>query len=185
MPAGASSARAAHRARWRTPRRRRPCGRGTPASGWCRSPRTAGSRSAPRPCQSATAGSSSISTAMCSSASSPIATLVGQHDGERLADVAHLVVGDHRLLERLELRQRLQPHRDDRHPARHVLGGDDRVHAGTLAAPPRRRSRRCGRAPPSCAGSPHRAGPRARDRRHIGRGRAGSADPRAARSACR
>ena len=57
---------------------------------------------------------------------------VGQHHGDRLADIAHLVVRDHRLLERLELRQRLQPHRDDRRAARHVGRGDDRMHAGHL-----------------------------------------------------
>ncbi len=39
---------------------------------------------------------------------------VGHHDGERLADIAHLAAGDHRLLVRRELRQQLLPHRDDR-----------------------------------------------------------------------
>ncbi len=55
---------------------------------------------------------------------------VGQHDRDRLADVAHLVVRDHRLLVGFELRQRLQPHRDDRRAARHVGGGDHRMDAG-------------------------------------------------------
>ena len=45
---------------------------------------------------------------------------VGQHDRDRLADIADLVVRDHRLLERLEGRQRLQPHRNDRHPLAHI-----------------------------------------------------------------
>ena len=39
---------------------------------------------------------------------------VGHHHGDRLADVAHLVAGDHRLLIRLELGQQLLPHGDDR-----------------------------------------------------------------------
>ena len=39
---------------------------------------------------------------------------VGDDDRDRLADVAHLVLGDHRLLVRLELRQQLLPHGDDR-----------------------------------------------------------------------
>ena len=39
---------------------------------------------------------------------------VGHHDGERLADIAHLAAGDHRLLVRRKLRQQLLPHRDDR-----------------------------------------------------------------------
>ncbi len=52
-----------------------------------------------------------------------------EHHGKRLANVSHLVVGDHRLLERLELRQRLEPHGDDRWAAGHILRRDDAVHA--------------------------------------------------------
>ena len=55
-----------------------------------------------------------------------------EHHRQRLADVTHLVVSDDRLLERLELRQRLQPHRDDGRAARHVLGGDDTMYAFDL-----------------------------------------------------
>ena len=76
---------------------------------------------------------------------------VGENDRDGLADIADLAGGDHRLLERLELRQWLQPHGDHRRAARHVLRGDDGVHARDLQ---RRRSvdgadapmgdRRCG-----------------------------------------
>ena len=43
---------------------------------------------------------------------------VGQHDRDRLADIADLAVGDDRLVKGFELRQRLQPDRDPRHRAR-------------------------------------------------------------------
>ncbi len=57
-----------------------------------------------------------------------------QHHGNRLADVAHLLVGNDRLLVGLEFGQRLQSHRHDRYASRvilrrHVLGGDDGVDA--------------------------------------------------------
>src|SRR5262249_55967840 len=58
---------------------------------------------------------------------------LGEHEGERLADVADLVVGDDRLLERLELRGRILPQRDGWYHRAHVRGGDDRVHARTRA----------------------------------------------------
>ena len=45
---------------------------------------------------------------------------IGQHDGNRLADVANLAVGQHRLMERLELRQRLQPQRNPRNDVAEV-----------------------------------------------------------------
>ena len=53
-----------------------------------------------------------------------------QHHRDRLADITHLVVRQHRLLVGLELRQRLQPHRNDRRSARHVGRRDDSLHAG-------------------------------------------------------
>ncbi len=86
--------------------------------------------------RSATGGNGSMSTATCSSASSASACGVGHHHGQRLADVAHLVVGNDRLLERLELRQQLLPHGDNRDGA-HALpqdvgGSDHRAHAGSL-----------------------------------------------------
>ena len=52
-----------------------------------------------------------------------------EHERERLADVAHLRFRDHRLAERLEIRQRLQPHRHARHPIADVLRGDHAVYA--------------------------------------------------------
>ena len=54
---------------------------------------------------------------------------VRQHDRDRLADITHFRVGDHGLLERLELGQRLQPHADDRRTAGHIARRDDRVDA--------------------------------------------------------
>ena len=66
---------------------------------------------------------------------------VGDNDGDRLADVAHFVVGDDRLLVRRELRQQLQPQADGwdfgQIFAGDIGGSEDGVHAGTLA---RRRS---------------------------------------------
>jgi hypothetical protein len=57
---------------------------------------------------------------------------VREHHGHRLSDIAHLAVGNHRLLERFELRQRLQPHRDDRSAAGHVARRDDCMHSRNL-----------------------------------------------------
>ena len=103
---------------WRKPRRHRPRDRSSAARGCCRSLRTAATcrlppRGGPRP-----RGSGSMSTSIASSASSASACAVGHHDRDRLADVAHLVVGDHRLLERLELRQGSQPQRNQRNDRR-------------------------------------------------------------------
>ncbi len=55
---------------------------------------------------------------------------IGQHEGEDLADIAYLVFGNHRLSERLEIRQWLQPHGDARDAVADILGGDHAVHAG-------------------------------------------------------
>ena len=53
-----------------------------------------------------------------------------RHDhGDRLADIAHLVAGDDRLLIGRERRQQLLPHGDDRDLA-DIGCGDDRMHAG-------------------------------------------------------
>jgi hypothetical protein len=52
-----------------------------------------------------------------------------QHQRKRLAHIADLGMGDHRLGERLELRQRLQPHRHLRDRAAEVGCRDDAVHA--------------------------------------------------------
>ena len=54
---------------------------------------------------------------------------VGEHDRNRLSDVAHFGLGDHRLSEALELRQRLQPHGDARHAVADLLGRDHGVYA--------------------------------------------------------
>ncbi len=54
---------------------------------------------------------------------------VGEHERDRLADIAHLRLRDHRLAEPLEFRQRLQPHRHARHALADVPGGDHAVHA--------------------------------------------------------
>src|SRR5262249_35838375 len=58
---------------------------------------------------------------------------LGENEGERLADVADLVVGDDRLLERLELRGRILPQRNRRYHRADLGGRDDGVHAGTRA----------------------------------------------------
>ena len=56
---------------------------------------------------------------------------VGQHDRDRLADIAHPVQGDDRLAERLGSGRCLQPQRDFRHHADPDLGcSDHRMHAG-------------------------------------------------------
>ncbi len=57
---------------------------------------------------------------------------VRHDDGDRLADIAHLVVGDDRLLVALELRQRLLPQRNFRHVA-DIRRRDDSAHAGARA----------------------------------------------------
>ena len=184
VAAGARAARGGRKAPWRTPHRRRPCATRTPASGWCRASRTAGSCSAARRAsRRPAAGRRSRPRWLQRVLADRDAG--GQHHRDRLADIAHLVVGDHRLLERLELRQRLQPHRDDRRAARHVGRGDDGVHARHL-------QRRGGvdrdeAAVRHGAAQDHgieQARP-ARRRRRIRRGRAGSADPRGVPSACR
>ena len=73
---------------------------------------------------------------------------VGDDDGDRLADVAHFVLGDDRLLERLELRQQLLPHGDDREsPALPISAAVmTACTPGSLAARRTRRSSGCGRA---------------------------------------
>ena len=53
-----------------------------------------------------------------------------QHDGDRLADIAHLVVGDDGLLERLERRRRVLPQRNRRNRRADIRRGDDGTHAG-------------------------------------------------------
>jgi hypothetical protein len=58
---------------------------------------------------------------------------VGEHKGEHLADVAHLGLGDHRLPERFEIRQRLQPHGNAGHAVADVLGREHAMHAGKRA----------------------------------------------------
>ena len=58
---------------------------------------------------------------------------IGEHEGEHLADVAHLGLGDHRLPERFEIRQRLQPHGNARHAVADVLGREHAMHAGKRA----------------------------------------------------
>ena len=58
---------------------------------------------------------------------------IGEHEGEDLADIAHLAFGDHRLPERLEIRQWLQPHGNARHAVADILGRDHAVHAGKRA----------------------------------------------------
>ena len=54
---------------------------------------------------------------------------VGDHHGDRLADVADLVLRDDRLKIVLEFRQVGQPQRDDRDALPDIRGGDDRMHA--------------------------------------------------------
>ena len=51
------------------------------------------------------------------------------HHGDRLADVAHLGAGDHRLAESLRLGKRIEPQRDHRDVGPDLPRGDDRVHA--------------------------------------------------------
>ncbi len=58
------------------------------------------------------------------------ASAVGQHHGQRLADIAHLVARHDRLAERLELRHRLQPHRHQWDGMAEIGRGDDGMHAG-------------------------------------------------------
>ena len=55
---------------------------------------------------------------------------VGEHHGQRLADIAHLVARHDRLTEGLELRHRLQSHRNQRDCITEIGRGDDRMHAG-------------------------------------------------------
>ncbi len=85
--------------------------------------------------RSETAGSGSISTSINPKASSASAGAVRQHDGDRLADIAHLVFGNDGLGYRLELRQRLQPHGNARHRMADILRRDDAVHPGKRARP--------------------------------------------------
>ena len=54
---------------------------------------------------------------------------VGEHERDRFADITHLRLGDHRLAEPLEFRQRLQPHRHARHALPDIRRGDHAVHA--------------------------------------------------------
>ena len=54
---------------------------------------------------------------------------VGEHDGNRLADEPHLAIGDHRRLEKGQLRQGKQADRDARHRASDLGRRDDRNHA--------------------------------------------------------
>ena len=58
---------------------------------------------------------------------------VGEHDGNGFADITYFGFRDHRLPERLEIRQRLQPHRHPRHPVADILGGEHAMHAGERA----------------------------------------------------
>ena len=55
---------------------------------------------------------------------------LGQHDRDGFADIADLVVGDDRLLERREGRRGVLPQRDGRHRGADVCRRDDGVHAG-------------------------------------------------------
>ena len=62
----------------------------------------------------------------------------GHHQRQRLADIAQLVVRDHRLFERLDLGQRLLAHRDARHQSiglqrQHFGASEHRNHARHLA----------------------------------------------------
>ena len=62
--------------------------------------------------------------------------ILGGHDGDRLADVAHRAVGQHGLEEAVERAvERAQPHGDARHRVE-VGGGQDGDHAGHARAPP-------------------------------------------------
>ncbi len=58
------------------------------------------------------------------------------HNGDRFADIAHLIVGDHRLLIGLERRQQFLPHRDDRDLAE-VGGREHGPHTRTCQRRPR------------------------------------------------
>ena len=60
---------------------------------------------------------------------------VGQHHGQRLADIAHLVARHDRLAEGFELRHRLQPHRHQRDCIAEIGRGDDGMHAGDFCRP--------------------------------------------------
>ncbi len=55
---------------------------------------------------------------------------IGNDHGDRLADVAHFVLGQHGLAERLELRKWLKTERDKGHRGAEVMRRDDRAHAG-------------------------------------------------------
>ena len=171
----------------RMPRRRRRCAAvKVDRDGWCRSPRTAGACLAREARQSATAGSGSISTSIASSASSAIAGAVGQHHRDRLADIAHLVSAitgcwngskPARAASRIGMRGIV---------AADIRRGDDGVHARQLQRRARHRCDDAAMRHASCAGSPHAAGrPARRSSTKLPRGRAGSADPRCVRSACR
>ena len=115
---------------------------------------------------------------------------LGEHDGERLADIADLGLRHDRLSDRLELRQGLQPHGDARHalvrlPGAYLLGSDDRMHA--------RKRARARDIDGADAAMRHRAAQdrrmqevlARRDHRRTVRGRAESAGPPPARSGCR
>ena len=56
-----------------------------------------------------------------------------QHDRDRLTDIADLVMGDDRLLERREGRRGILSQRNGRHRRAKIGRGDDGVHAGALA----------------------------------------------------
>ena len=58
---------------------------------------------------------------------------LGQHDRDRLADIADFVMGNDRLLERREGRRGILPQRNYRHCRAEIGRGDDGVHAGALA----------------------------------------------------
>ena len=109
---------------------------------------------------------------------------VGENDRDRLADIAHHVIGQHRL--RIGRDRRVgPPERDDRDRPPQILRGDEphgRPAAANAAAVSTDRNRPCAT---RCARSRRATAPAARDRRHTGRARAGSADPRPARPGCR
>ncbi len=55
---------------------------------------------------------------------------VGEHQCDRLADIAHFGFRDHGLPEWLEFRQRLQSHGNAGHAVADIPGGDHGMHAG-------------------------------------------------------
>ena len=55
---------------------------------------------------------------------------LGEHQRDRLADIAHLGFRDHGLPERLEFRQRLQSHGNAGHAVADIPRGDHGMHAG-------------------------------------------------------